>query len=154
MRKQPLRLLFAMLFVTAISKNSFAQYVTIPDTAFVNWLQTGGYGSCMAGNQLDTTCQWVTGPIQFFIVSSDIRDLDGIQYFDSAVALICFCDSLVSIPSFPPSLHTIQLAKTGLVNRLIGCAAHYRMYFHTLNQLRWPVKRVWRLIYYSPATSW
>jgi uncharacterized repeat protein (TIGR01451 family) len=114
MRKHPLRLLFAMLFVTAISKNSFAQYVTIPDTAFVNWLQTGGYGSCMAGNQLDTTCQWVTGPIQFFIVSSDIRDLDGIQYFDSAVALICFCDSLVSIPSFPPSLHTIQLAKTGL----------------------------------------
>src|SRR5579871_3923550 len=47
----------ALLMVALV--NAKAQYVTIPDTAFVSWLQNNGFAGCMSGNQLDTSCNAV-----------------------------------------------------------------------------------------------
>lgn len=38
---------------------SKAQFVTIPDTNFVNWLNANGFSSCMSGNDIDTTCSLI-----------------------------------------------------------------------------------------------
>ena len=46
--------IFIILTVAAPQVN--AQFVTIPDTNFVNWLNSHGFSSCMYGIQLDTSC--------------------------------------------------------------------------------------------------
>ena len=66
------RFLFSVRFVALIlsfilfGATSKAQYVTIPDTAFVSWLQNNGFGGCMSGNQLDTTCGSVVNGLDRF----------------------------------------------------------------------------------------
>src|SRR5580704_10770746 len=57
-----------------------AQYVTIPDTAFVSWLNNNGFAGCMSGNQLDTTCNAVLSDTMMLCYDVPIQDLTGIQY--------------------------------------------------------------------------
>jgi hypothetical protein len=66
-----------------------AQYVTIPDSNFVTWMQTHGYASCMIGNQLDTTCPAVVNATAVKCIGEEINDLAGIQYFDNLDSLNC-----------------------------------------------------------------
>ena len=47
-------LLALLLFVFSLGAK--AQWVSIPDSNFVNYLNTFGFAQCMNGNQLDTTC--------------------------------------------------------------------------------------------------
>ncbi len=81
-----------------------AQYVTIPDTSFVNWLSSHGYAGCMNGNQLDTACGAVLSAVALNCYAVPIRDLTGIQYFKNLDTLDCSNDSLYSIPALPSSL--------------------------------------------------
>ena len=48
------RLISLIFWAFSIELN--AQLVVLPDTNFVNWLDTSGFSSCLNGNQLDTTC--------------------------------------------------------------------------------------------------
>ena len=80
------------------------QFVTIPDPSFVNWLMLNGYGGCLSGNQLDTTCSQVTGATSINAVSQSISDLTGITYFDSLDTLICDQNQLTFLPDLPPAL--------------------------------------------------
>ncbi len=77
-----------------------AQYVTIPDTAFVSWLNNNGFSQCMTGNQMDTTCSAVLDSTDILCNNVPIRDLTGIQYFKSLDYLNCSNDSLYNIPPF------------------------------------------------------
>src|SRR5579863_3963217 len=81
-----------------------AQYVTIPDTAFVSWLNAYGYAGCMSGNQLDTTCITIAQTTHLEPSSVPIRDLTGIQYFKNITILDCSSDSLYYIPALPASI--------------------------------------------------
>lgn len=100
---------FILLFVLLSVLSAKAQYVTIPDTAFVNWLRLTGLQNCINGNQLDTTCQNVINANQLSIFGDDITNLEGIQYFRNILSLDASCYNLVSMPALPVKVKTFLL---------------------------------------------
>jgi len=84
--------------------NSNAQYVTIPDTVFVNWLNANGFSGCMNGDQLNTTCSAVLTATNIYCNGVYIKNLTGIQYFNSLKYLDCSSNLLHSLPVLPDSL--------------------------------------------------
>ncbi len=100
---------FTMLTLLFIAESAHAQNrVTIPDAAFVSWLQANGYSGCLNGNQLDTTCAAVLNATTLEPFAVPIRDLTGVQYFKNITFLDCSNDSLTFIPSFPAALNNIN----------------------------------------------
>ena len=93
-----------------------AQYVTIPDAAFVSWLQNNGYAGCINGNQLDTTCSTVLNATALSCSGVPIRDLTGIQYFKNLTGLACNGDSLTFLPALPDSLQYLDCNTNQLTN--------------------------------------
>jgi len=88
--------------------SSRAQYVTLPDTNFVNWLNANGYAGCLNGNQLDTTCAAVLNTTVMSCSAVPIRDLTGLQYFKNLQSLDCSNDSVYFIPAFPAGMYSID----------------------------------------------
>ncbi len=99
MKKQLLTLLF---FIGAWFCGS-AQWVSIPDTNFVYFLQTN-FPNCMNGNLMDTTCYEVVNTTSMSCFNSQLYDLTGIQYFDNLQFLDCSGNHLDSLPLLPNSL--------------------------------------------------
>ena len=101
--------IIAVVVIFTIKIN--AQWVSIPDTNFANYLQNH-FPACMNGNLMDTAC----GPIMTDTlldvsaalntpVNLQIKDLTGVQYFRSLKKLICDTNrALTSIPLLPNSL--------------------------------------------------
>jgi len=101
------KILVSIIFTIAFASFSKAQFVTIPDSNFAVLLQ-GFVGSCIIGNQLDTTCQAVLNRSTLVFGNSKITNLTGIQYFKNLEILIC-PDTLVDfIPALPPNLITLN----------------------------------------------
>ena len=92
-----------------------AQWVTIPDTNFVNKL-TQLYPSCMNGNLMDTTCTQIVNATQLSLYNSYITDLNGIRYFDNLIDLICSYNQLTSLPPLPNSLVTLDFENNQITN--------------------------------------
>jgi uncharacterized repeat protein (TIGR01451 family) len=85
-----------------------AQYVTIPDTAFANWLQTY-YPFCMNGNMLDTACGAVNSESGISLSSPNIVNLYGLRYFYSLLILeVNYCSSLTTLDELPSGLFTLS----------------------------------------------
>jgi uncharacterized repeat protein (TIGR01451 family) len=80
-----------------------AQYVTIPDATFRNFLQTT-YPTCMSSGKLDTTCAAIVNATSLNISFNTVADLTGIQYFKSLKTLDCGYNHLTSLPKLPSSL--------------------------------------------------
>jgi hypothetical protein len=99
---------FNLQLLPSIGTNCLAQYVTIPDTSLVKWLNKNGFTSCMKGNQLDTTCPAVLSKKTFDCSYSNINNLTGIQYFKSLDTLICLSNNLTSLPPLPASVTYIE----------------------------------------------
>jgi|ERR1700757_3073937 len=98
-------LLLALLFFITKTK---AQFVTIPDTAFVNYLHILIPGA-INGNQLDTTNALVTTTTHTINVSKKhIVNLNGIQYFNSLTFLRCDSNKLTTLPTLPTSLNYLK----------------------------------------------
>ncbi len=107
----------ALVLIFILSFNSIkAQYVTIPDTSFVSWLNANGYASCLNGNQLDTSCPALLSTINLFCYAVPIRDLTGVQYFKNLNELDCSNDSLYSIPALPANLTFLNCEYNNLSN--------------------------------------
>ncbi|MEO8147617.1 MAG: T9SS type A sorting domain-containing protein [Bacteroidia bacterium] len=106
--KKSLRLITAFCFGIIIYCSSYhvadAQYVTIPDPNFANWLYANGFASCMNGNQLDTTCNAVITEWHLYLAGLNITDLEGVQYFDNLSVLECSDNPLSNLPILPVSL--------------------------------------------------
>jgi hypothetical protein len=83
--------------LNAQEKITNSNFVTIPDTNFVKFLQIE-YSSCMSGNQLDTSCSIVKMAKQLQPTNRSIRDLTGVQYFPNLTHLYCNDNLLESIP--------------------------------------------------------
>ena len=97
-----------LLILIGLNFAGKAQYATIPDTAFVNWLMGHGFAGCMSGNQLDTTCPAVLNAHALYCYAVPIRDLTGIRYFKNIDSLDCSNDSLKYAPGLPQSLWFIN----------------------------------------------
>jgi uncharacterized repeat protein (TIGR01451 family) len=110
-------LIFMAVLSTAFSIN--AQFVTIPDSNFVTFLQNN-YPSCMSGNQMDTTCADIVNELYVYCSNKGIVDLDGIQYFDNLEQLNANDNDLANLPVFPQSslyhisLYNNQLTTIGM----------------------------------------
>ena len=91
--------LFSLCLLLAIFTRTNAQYVTIPDTNFVNYL-TAHYPSAMVGNMMDTTNVNVVGATSLNISNLGISNIDGVQYFDSLNSLNAYNNNITSLPNF------------------------------------------------------
>jgi len=107
MKKQ----LLALLFVFGSLFYAKAQWVTIPDTNFVVKLVALGYGSCLTGNQLDTTCNRLLTDTLLNVTNTGttpIYDLNGLQYFKVLRKLICNNNPVTSLPLLSDSLRSLD----------------------------------------------
>ncbi len=99
-----IRFALFILLLCCTTQNIKAQYVTIPDTNFVTWLNTNGFSSCMNGNKIDTTCGAVVNATILNCNSYNISDLTGIQFFDKLTQLDCHSNNLTYLPPLPSNL--------------------------------------------------
>ena len=103
-----LKALSIFIILTVVAPQVKAQFVTIPDVNFANWLNSNNFSICMNGNQLDTTCSYLLSCKNLTIKSLNIFDLTGISYFDSLKILNCSDNNLLSIPKLPDSLEELH----------------------------------------------
>jgi uncharacterized repeat protein (TIGR01451 family) len=90
-----------------------AQWVTIPDSNFVNKL-TQLYPSCMNGNQMDTTCAGIVNATNLDVIASNISNLFGVRYFDNITFLNCSYNQLSSLAALPNSLTGLDCSMNAL----------------------------------------
>ncbi len=108
--KKLLLLLFILCLKLIPTK---AQWVTIPDTAFVNIL-TQNYPACMNGNQMDTTCSNILNEDTLYLAGYNLKDITGIAYFDNLIYLDCSSSPVDSITSLPSNLKYLECASDSL----------------------------------------
>lgn len=94
------------IFITNILQTN-AQYVTIPDPNFVQYLQSN-YPSAMIGNQMDTSSLNIINDTILDVSNLGIQNLDGLQYFNSLQVFNCESNSLMTLPDLPPLLRALK----------------------------------------------
>ncbi len=115
-----------------------AQYVPIPDTAFVNYLQST-FPLAMAGNMMDTTSPWILSPGAISIHNSNIKDITGIRYFDNLTVLdLSRNDSLRRISELPPSLLGLYLYDSPIDSLPPLPATLINLELRNANIINWP----------------
>lgn len=124
------KIIFFCLFLTVNFSFKAQNYVTIPDTNFVTWLQTK-YPNCMNGNQMDTTCSDLMNFQGAMISYANINDLTGIKYLNLN-SLDCSDNNLTFLPELPPNLQYLscqgnQISEIPNLNQLLiylNCASN------------------------------
>jgi len=102
--------IISLLLALIISVNYLnAQYVTIPDSNFVSFLNNN-YPNCMNGNQMDTTCINLNSDTLVQISNKNISDLEGIQYFDNLIHLYANYNNIEAVGDLPLGLRTLSLS--------------------------------------------
>ena len=125
-------LLLSAMFIGLRTAN--AQYVSIPDSNFRNYLRTN-YPTCMnAGGQLDTTCTSLLAATQLSVRYNTISNLEGVQYFKNITMLNCMDVGLSTIPKFPSSL-TVLWASNNLLTTLPALPANMQTLYVDQNRL-------------------
>src|ERR1035437_3827889 len=97
--------LFCLLLILSISVK--AQFVTIPDTNFVAWLQNW-YPACMNGNLMDTTCPGIQNATNVSVNYQHISDLTGIEYFVNLQDFQCIGNQLTVLPALPALIQNLR----------------------------------------------
>lgn len=101
--------IFVFLLVAFLFQNKAkAQYISIPDANFANWLQTN-HPNCMNGNQLDTTCADLANQTSIFFNQVTMVNLTGIQYFPNLDSLTCASCDLFTLPNLQNSLSYLSI---------------------------------------------
>lgn len=108
--------LFALITILLSANTLRAQYVTIPDTAFVAFL-TNNYPSIMSGNQMDTTANVVESLITMDCSNKGIADLTGVEYFDVLRELRADDNIIDSVCRLPETLEKFY-ASRNLINAM------------------------------------
>jgi uncharacterized repeat protein (TIGR01451 family) len=99
--------LILLTLLSIITLLSNAQYVTIPDSNFVSYLQSE-FPTAMSGNQMDTTASVIIKAKSVNCSGDSISNLYGIQFFDSLKGLYCVNNLLSNLPKLPNSLVDIN----------------------------------------------
>lgn len=107
-----------LLFCVCFGCNSLkAQYVAIPDSNFVSWLYNRGYGGCMHGDSLETTCALVLNTRYLNTSYQHIASLEGVEYFINLDSLKCNSDTtLIYLPALPSGLRVLECRNDSLVS--------------------------------------
>lgn len=87
-----------------------AQFVSIPDASFRDYLKSE-YPTCFnSNNELDTTCTSVINATNIYMSDMTGKSLSGIEYFDKLENLTCRgCSYLIEIPSLPKYLKSLDI---------------------------------------------
>jgi uncharacterized repeat protein (TIGR01451 family) len=101
------------IILMGFSNPTIAQWVTIPDPNFVTYLQNN-FGSCMNGNQMDTTCTSITTVTKVDCNNKNITDISGIEYFDNLDTLYCFGNNLTSLNNLPATITILDISQNYL----------------------------------------
>ena len=115
MKNKTRRILLTVIF-SFVLIGAKAQFVTIPDANFVTWLTNNGFGGCMSGNQMDTTCTAILNASKIYVEYAGIFDLEGIRFFKSLDTLDCSGNYLDSLPKLPDSLLFLRCDHNSLDN--------------------------------------
>ncbi len=110
------KLLLSFLILFSLQLTTLkAQWVTIPDTNFVNKL-TQLFPSCMSGNQMNTACSQIVNCTSLYLSSSYITDLTGVEYFVNLTTLDCHYNQLTSLPLLPVTLEDLDCGGNDIVS--------------------------------------
>ena len=124
---------FVMLFLFFAIPRAQAQFVTVPDPVFANWISSKAPG-CIIGNQLDTTCVGLLSIKQALLSDSGIYDLSGISYLDSLEGLNCSRNFLTSLPPLPATLEVL-FCNSNLLTQLPDLPIGLKYLYCDSNQL-------------------
>jgi uncharacterized repeat protein (TIGR01451 family) len=102
------KIFFAICILFASFSSANAQYVTIPDTNFANYL-IANYPTAMVGNQMDTTHVDIVSTKWVDVSLKNISDLSGIIYFDSLIGIYASGNNFSNIPLLPQSTKEITI---------------------------------------------
>ena len=105
-----------LLFI--ISGAKAQGYVTIPDTVFVQWLQTN-FPTAMNGNMMDTTSPAITSVNKIYTSIPSVSNLYGLQFFDSLDTLSFITSTINVINYLPASLKYFNCAE-GMVTSIVS----------------------------------
>jgi uncharacterized repeat protein (TIGR01451 family) len=108
--------LTTLLSAICIINKTNAQFVTIPDTNFVTFLQQN-YPTAMVGNQMDTTDASVVGATSLDCSFKNISDVYGIDFFDSLAYFNCGYNLITTINNLPLNL-SIFLCNNNLLTNI------------------------------------
>ncbi len=122
MKKTTQLFLFICLFNLG-ANYSKAQYVTIPDANFANWLNQQ-YPGAMNGNLMDTTNFEIVTTQSIFISFENFADLTGLNYFDNLLDFYC---RIVNYEFTSLSLNLNSTIIILLLSKLINVS--YNLYF-------------------------
>jgi uncharacterized repeat protein (TIGR01451 family) len=110
MKKLFTKIILALAFLGIGINHTQAQYVTIQDNNFKNWLMQQ-YPSCFnASQEMDTTCSNIVNETSLILPTSiqlSLFDIREIKYFDSLESLIVTFNNIQTIERFPSSLENI-----------------------------------------------
>ena len=107
MKKRTL-IYFLAIFLFSFQHKAKAQFVVIPDSNFVDWLNANGFSGCMNGNLMDTMCTAITTGQAVHVNLEGLHDLTGIEYFDNLEHLNCANNALTFIPPLPSSIRLLE----------------------------------------------
>ena len=99
---------FLAILLFSFQHKADAQFVIIPDSNFVDWLNANGFSGCMNGNLMDTTCTAIITEETVYVDYEGLNDLTGIEYFDNLELLNCSHNALTFIPPLPPSIRLLE----------------------------------------------
>ena len=123
--------LYLYFFIFCCNQKGHAQtFVTIPDSAFANWLRTN-LPTAMNGDLMNINSPAVTTTQTISVIYRNIQNLDGIQYFLSLTYLNCNLNQLTYLPSLPNTIKHLScngcflLSLPNLPNSLITLDCGY-----------------------------
>ena len=102
------KIVFVLLIIFAGTTSS-AQYVTIPDLNFANFLSLSGYSSCITGQQLDTVCASGINK-HSLLIPPTLTDITGIEYLDQLDSVIGNYSALTFLPDLPVNVKYLELS--------------------------------------------
>lgn len=93
-----------IIFLIGTVATSSAQFVTIPDANFRNYL-IQLYPACFNANEeMDTTCSAIVNELELNIEGQGIADITGIRYFTNLYGFVCNANSISNLPVLPQNL--------------------------------------------------
>lgn len=93
------------------------QYVAIPDSGFVAWLNNSGFSGAMRNDSLDILSQTVLNTHYLNTSYQHIASLEGVEYFINLDSLKCNSDTtLTYIPALPQNLKVLECRNDSLVS--------------------------------------
>lgn len=117
--KISLKKYFFLLFFICAYQLTNAQFVTLADTNFRNYISDNIDPNAIQGNKLDTTNATITSlkTLEIYFFNNLVEDIDGIRYFDSLEVLKINFLYLDDLPTLPPRLKRLD-AQANLFNFL------------------------------------